>query len=92
MIWDPLEVGTSGDFVVGYARDLDGPSHFLACKAPIVATLIKRRHLELLAYFLVSVPYWSGMNHWMSYREWKKGGNILRANCSAMLVYVYARV
>jgi hypothetical protein len=47
-----------GDLGVGWAIEFDGPLHFLACKAPTVSTLIKRRHLELLGYILVSVPYW----------------------------------
>ena len=42
----------------GWAVEVDGPSHFLSCKSPTGATLIKRRHLELLGYNLVSVPYW----------------------------------
>ena len=42
----------------GWAVEFDGPSHFLGCKAATGATLIKRRHLELLGYRLVSVPFW----------------------------------
>ena len=42
----------------GWAVEVDGPSHFLSCKSPTGATLIKRRLLELLGYNLVSVPYW----------------------------------
>ena len=42
----------------GWAVEVDGPCHFLSCKSPTGATLIKRRHLELLGYNLVSVPYW----------------------------------
>jgi hypothetical protein len=38
-----------------WAIEFDGPSHFLACKAPTGATLMKRRHLELLGYTLVSL-------------------------------------
>ena len=56
---------TSADFGVGWAIEFDGASHFLACTAPTGATLMKRRHLELLAlallgYILVSLPYWEG--------------------------------
>jgi hypothetical protein len=36
----------------------DGPSHLLASSAPTGATLLKRRHLELLGHAFVSVPYW----------------------------------
>ena len=36
----------------------DGPSHFLTSRAPTGATLLKRRHLELLGHALVTVPYW----------------------------------
>ena len=42
----------------GWAVEFDGPSHFLGCKSATGATLIKRRHLELLGYRLVSVPFW----------------------------------
>ena len=42
----------------GRAVEVDGPPHFLSCKSPTGATLIKRRLLELLGYNLVSVPYW----------------------------------
>jgi hypothetical protein len=41
-----------------WAVEFDGPSHFLACRAPTGATLIKRRHLVLLGYTLVSIPFW----------------------------------
>jgi len=37
---------------------IDGPSHFLTSRAPTGATLLKRRHLELLGHALVTVPYW----------------------------------
>jgi hypothetical protein len=42
----------------GWAVEFDGPSHFLASKSPMGATLLKRRHLQLLGYSLVSLPYW----------------------------------
>ena len=43
-----------------WAVEFDGPSHFLdgVDGAPTGATLIKRRHLELLGYNLVSIPHW----------------------------------
>ena len=41
-----------------WAVEYDGPSHFLASLAPTGATLLKRRHLQLLGHALVSVPYW----------------------------------
>jgi len=41
-----------------WAVEYDGPSHFLSCRAPTGATLIKRRHLVLLGYTLVSIPFW----------------------------------
>jgi hypothetical protein len=45
-----------------WAVEFDGPSHFLKSRAPTGATLLKRRHLELLGHTLVSVPYfeWDG--------------------------------
>jgi hypothetical protein len=39
------------------AVQFDGPSHFLTIRAPTGATLLKRRHLELLDA-LFTVPYW----------------------------------
>jgi hypothetical protein len=41
-----------------WAVEFDGPSHFLETGAPTGATLLKRRHLQLLGHALVSVPYW----------------------------------
>jgi hypothetical protein len=41
-----------------WAVEFDGPGHFLASGAPTGATLLKRRHLILLGYALVSLPYW----------------------------------
>jgi hypothetical protein len=42
----------------GWAVEFDGPSHFLTCRLPIGGTLMKRRHLELLGYTVVSLPFW----------------------------------
>ena len=41
-----------------WAVEFDGPSHFLTSRAPTGATLLKRRHLQLLGHTLVTVPYW----------------------------------
>jgi hypothetical protein len=57
-VQDKREQGTSGNIEVGWAIEFDGPSYFLASKAPTGATLIKRWHLEQLGYRLVSVSYW----------------------------------
>jgi len=54
----PQRTSTSGGFGVDWAIEFDGPPHFLACKTPTGATLIKRRHLELLGYRLVNVTFW----------------------------------
>jgi hypothetical protein len=43
---------------VGWAVEFDGPSHFLTCRLPVGGTLMKRRHLELLGYTVVSLPFW----------------------------------
>ena len=53
-----LEGSSSSGCEAGWAVEFDGPSHFLGCKSATGATLIKRRHLELLGYRLVSVPFW----------------------------------
>jgi hypothetical protein len=42
----------------GWAVEFDGPSHFLTCRLPVGGTLMKRRHLELLGYNVVSLPFW----------------------------------
>jgi hypothetical protein len=42
----------------GWPVEFEGPSHFLACRSAKGLTLMKRRHLELLGYKLVSVPFW----------------------------------
>ena len=44
--------------VDGWVVEFDGPSHFLACRTPTGATLIKQHQLRLLGYTLVSLPYW----------------------------------
>jgi len=41
-----------------WAVEFDGPSHYLANGAPTGATLLKRRHLQLLGHALVIIPYW----------------------------------
>jgi hypothetical protein len=53
-----LERSSSCGCGAGWAVEFDGPSHFFGCKAATGATLIKRRHLELLGYRLVIVPFW----------------------------------
>jgi hypothetical protein len=53
--------GYSIDLLVNgnIAVEVDGPSHFIGgSRAPNGATLLKRRHLELLGYSVVPVPYW----------------------------------
>ena len=42
----------------GWAVEFDGPSHFLTCRLPVGGTLMKRRHLELLGYTVISLPFW----------------------------------
>ncbi len=42
----------------GWAVEFDGPSHFLTCRLPVGGTLMKQRHLELLGYIVVSLPFW----------------------------------
>ncbi len=44
--------------VAGWSVEFDGPSHFLTCRLPLGGTLMKRRHLELLGYTVVSLPFW----------------------------------
>ena len=50
--------GESSSSASTWAVEFDGPDHFLASRAPTGATLLKRRHLQLLGHALVSVPYW----------------------------------
>ncbi len=42
----------------GWAVEFEWPSHFLTCRLPVGATLMKWRHLELLGYTVVSLPLW----------------------------------
>ena len=58
---DMIALGMGGESISGggaWAVEYDGPSHFLTSRAPTGATLLKRRHLQLLGHALVSVPYW----------------------------------
>jgi hypothetical protein len=50
--------GERSSRTVTWAVEFDGPAHFLTSRAPTGATLLKRRHLELLGYVLVTVLYW----------------------------------
>jgi hypothetical protein len=63
-----------------WAVDFDGPSHFLASGAPTGATLLKRRHLQLLGHTLVSVPYWE----WDSCKGSGERDQYLRGKLEAM--------
>jgi hypothetical protein len=47
----------TGD-AAGWVVEFDGPSHFLTCRLPVGGTLMKRRHLELLNYTVVSLSLW----------------------------------
>ena len=49
---------SSTGVAAGWAVEFDGPSHFLSCRLPVGGTLMKRRHLELLGYIVVSLPFW----------------------------------
>ena len=42
----------------GWVVEVNGPSHFLTCRLPVGGTLMKRRHLALLGYTVVSLPFW----------------------------------
>jgi hypothetical protein len=56
---DTRPQGTSTtDFGLGWAIEHDGPSKFRHARRQLERPLIKRRHLELLGYRLVSVPFW----------------------------------
>ena len=48
----------TGAETVGWAVEFDGSSYFLTWRLPVGGTLMKRRHLELLGYTLVSLPFW----------------------------------
>jgi hypothetical protein len=53
-----LNEKSSTGATAGWAVEFDGPSHFLTCRLPVGGTLMKRRHLELLGYTVVSLPFW----------------------------------
>jgi len=42
----------------GWTVELDGSSYFLAFRLTVGGTLMTRRHLELLGYIVVSLPFW----------------------------------
>ena len=44
----------------GWTVKFDGPSHFFTCRLLVGGTLMKRRHLELLGYTVVSLPFGNG--------------------------------
>jgi hypothetical protein len=54
----PVNAKSSTGPAAGWAVEFDGPSHFLTCRLPVGGTLMKRRHLELLGYTVVSLPFW----------------------------------
>jgi len=58
-----LDGDSSSGSAAGWAVEFDGRSHFLACRAATCATLMKRRHLELLGYTVVSLPFWVSCRH-----------------------------
>jgi hypothetical protein len=53
-----VDAKSSTGAAAGWAVEFDGPSHFLTCRLPVGGTLMKRRHLELLGYTVVSLPFW----------------------------------
>jgi hypothetical protein len=53
-----FDAKSSTGAAAGWAVEFDGPSHFLTCRLPVGGTLMKRRHLELLGYTVVSLPFW----------------------------------
>jgi hypothetical protein len=53
-----ISAKSSTGAAAGWAVEFDGPSHFLTCRLPVGGTLMKRRHLELLGYTVVSLPFW----------------------------------
>ena len=53
-----VNANSSTGAAAGWAVEFDGPSHFLTCRLPVGGTLMKRRHLELLSYTVVSLPFW----------------------------------
>jgi hypothetical protein len=50
--------GPGGGGARRWAVEFDGPVRFMVRGTPTGATSLKRRHLRLLGYTLVSVPYW----------------------------------
>jgi hypothetical protein len=51
----------------------DGLSHFLTCRFPVGATLMKRRHLELLGYTSSVCPSGNGADGERRKEEVSKG-------------------
>ena len=61
-----------------WAVEFDGPQHFLKSGSPTGSTLLKRRHLKMLGYSVVSVPYW----------EWEK----VRGDEASQEVYLWSKI
>ena len=53
-----VNVKSSTGAAAGWAVEFDGSHHFLTCRLPVGGTLMKRRHLELLGYTVVNLPFW----------------------------------
>ncbi len=53
-----VNVKSNTGAVAGWVVEYDGPYHFLVGRSPLCGTLMKRRHLQLLRYTVVSLPYW----------------------------------
>ncbi len=82
---DCLVLGWQEHQHVKIAVEVDGPSHFI-CKSrerksriADGATMMKRRHLGLLGYSVVSVPYWE----WNELRNKQAKEAYLRAELAA---------
>ena len=63
----PNNASSTRDSPRGTVIEVDGPFHFETYRnEPLGPTVSKRRHLELLGYRVVSVPYWTWDIHGLS--------------------------
>ena len=70
-----------------WAVEYDGPKHFLASGAPTGATLLKRRHLELMGHALVIVGHWE----WNGCRGFDERVQLLRGKLADSVPRVSVR-
>jgi hypothetical protein len=87
-LWGALVIGGErSSSARTWAVEYDGPKHFLASGAPTGATLLKRRHLELMGHALVIVGHWE----WNGCRGFDERVQLLRGKLADSVPRVSVR-